>query len=273
MAWLSGWDKRKEITLTGGASGAQTDFQLSLSVTYDSDMLSNFDDLRFTQSDGTTLIDAWCEVKVDDTSATIWVEFPSTPANTVEQIYYMYYGKSDAASNWNGSATFIQYHGSASSNFLDSLIISPSSYVYEVRGRMTNDASIHWGINNHINPGNGDKSLILFGYDPYIYYQTKNNGVSTLISETVTLIQNQWYNGKIIYNGTTARGYLDGDEISTGITTNIPDENMGLFMDIRTGTAEQDWSFVHKYAANPPTYEFENIKSSIWYYNMLKRRN
>ena len=111
MAWLSGWTKRKEITLTGGASGAQVDFQLDLAVSYAAAMQGDFDDLRFTQSDGTTLVDAWCEVKVDDTSATVWVEFPTTPANTVEQTYYMYYGKADAVGDWNGYKVFNYFEG------------------------------------------------------------------------------------------------------------------------------------------------------------------
>jgi hypothetical protein len=103
---LAGWSKRKAIVLTGGASGAQTAFQLKLIVTFDGDMQSDFDDLRFTQADGTTLIDAWLETKTDDTSATVWAEFPTTPANTVEQTYYMYYGNAGAVSDWDGTETF-----------------------------------------------------------------------------------------------------------------------------------------------------------------------
>ena len=106
MAWLSGYSKRKKITLTGGASGAQTDYQLKLAVSYAAAMQGDFDDLRFTQADGTTLIDAWAEVIVTDTSATVWAEFPTTPANTVEQDYYMYYGNAGAASDWKGAQTF-----------------------------------------------------------------------------------------------------------------------------------------------------------------------
>jgi len=106
MAWLSGFDKRKKIVLTGDSSGAQTDFQLKLAVLYAAAMQGDFDDLRFTQSDGTTLIDAWLESKVDSTSAAVLAEFPTTPANAIEQDYYMYYGNAVAASAWDGSGTF-----------------------------------------------------------------------------------------------------------------------------------------------------------------------
>jgi hypothetical protein len=107
MAWLSGYSKRKELVLTGGASGALSDFQLSIAVSYEAAMQGDFDDIRFTQSNGTTEIDAWLETKTDDTSATVWVEFPSTPANTVEQDYYMYYGNGSAVSDWDIANTFI----------------------------------------------------------------------------------------------------------------------------------------------------------------------
>ena len=107
MAWLSGWDYRKPLVITGGASGAQTDFQLDIAIAHAAaKMQADFDDIRFTNANGTTLVDAWLEAKVDSTSADTWVEFPTTPANTVEQTYYMYYGKSDAVSDWDGDATF-----------------------------------------------------------------------------------------------------------------------------------------------------------------------
>lgn len=107
MAYLSGYSKYKVLTLTGGASGALTDHQLEIAVSYEAAMQGDFDDIRFTQADGTTLVDAWAEVIVTDTSATVWVEFPTTPANTVEQIYRMYYGNAGAANYWDIGATFI----------------------------------------------------------------------------------------------------------------------------------------------------------------------
>lgn len=107
MAWYNAsWTKRKPITLTGGSSGAQTDYQVKITVTYDTDMQVDFDDLRFTESDGTTLLNSWLESKVDSTSAIVWVE-TNTPANTVEATIYMYYGNSGVSSAWDIGDTFI----------------------------------------------------------------------------------------------------------------------------------------------------------------------
>ena len=109
MAWYNAsWAKRQKVTLTGGSSGAQTDYQVKFTITYDSDMQADFDDLRFTKADGTTLLDAWLESKIDSTSAVVWVE-TDTPANTIEADIYIYYGNSGASSNWSGTDTFLTF--------------------------------------------------------------------------------------------------------------------------------------------------------------------
>lgn len=105
-AWLSGYDYRQPLNLTGGTSGSQTDYQIEINVTFDSAMQTDFDDLRFTNSSD-VLIDVWLKSKVDSSYALVWAEFPTTPANGVNQTYYMYYGNSGAASAWNGTNTFI----------------------------------------------------------------------------------------------------------------------------------------------------------------------
>ncbi|MBW1939733.1 MAG: DUF2341 domain-containing protein, partial [Deltaproteobacteria bacterium] len=104
---LDGYNCYKEIILTGNTSGAQTDYQILLNISYEENMSSDFNDLRFTRADGTTLIDAWLESKVDNSYALVWVEFPTTPANTVEQTYYMYYGNAGVMSEWDIGETFL----------------------------------------------------------------------------------------------------------------------------------------------------------------------
>ena len=139
MAWLSGgFGKRKKVTLTGGSSGAQTDYQMKFTVAYDSDMQVDFDDLRFTKLDGTTLLDAWLESKVDSTSAVVWVE-TDTPANTVEADIYMYYGNSGAASDWDGISTFVgHFFGGDSTGWTE---VDPATYLAFANGRL--DYTVH----------------------------------------------------------------------------------------------------------------------------------
>lgn len=102
------YTRRKKIPVTGAASGAQTDFQIKLAATWAAAMQADFDDVRFTKADMQTLIDAWLEDKVDSTSANVWVEFPTTPADGVEKTKaYMYFGNAGASSDWDIGATFL----------------------------------------------------------------------------------------------------------------------------------------------------------------------
>jgi len=102
--WNSTWSNRKKITLTGNTSGSQTDYQLLLNVTYESEMNSDFSDLRFCND--TDQLSAWLESKVNESYALIWVKFPHTPANGETEDYWMYYGNSEAGVCWDGEATF-----------------------------------------------------------------------------------------------------------------------------------------------------------------------
>jgi len=282
MAWYnSSWLKRKAITLTGGASGAQTDYQVKLTVTYDSDMQVDFDDLRFTKSDGITLLDAWLESKVNSTSAIVWVE-TDTPANTIESDIYMYYGNSGASSDWSGTNTFLQYHGIASSNFLDALSITPSNIVYETNCRITNSShNVRFGMANNADHGIDDT----MGISPVssgsiIYGYVRNEGTITYKSKSPTFVTNTYYKLKIVHTGSAVTTFVDGSQIGTGdITTNLPNENLGLSIQLVSGTGDQKWSFARKYAANPATYAFgseedaPSVGSTMWYYALLMRRN
>jgi hypothetical protein len=69
---------------------------------------SDFGDIRFTSSDGTTLIDYWMEYKVDDSTAIFWVEVPTMAASTTTTIY-MYYGNSVNATLSSGTNTFYYF--------------------------------------------------------------------------------------------------------------------------------------------------------------------
>lgn len=101
------WTKRKAVTITGSAAGAQANFQVQVTVSYDNDMQADFDDIRFTDSDGTTLIDHWLETKTDSSSATFWVEVPNIPASPSTVTMYLYYGNASVSSASNGDNTFL----------------------------------------------------------------------------------------------------------------------------------------------------------------------
>ncbi|TXI10250.1 MAG: DUF2341 domain-containing protein [Polynucleobacter sp.] len=107
-AWYStSWTKRKAVTVTGSSAGAQTNYQVKITVPYDSDMQADFDDIRFTSSNGTTLLDYWLESKTNSSTADFWVEIPSIPVSPNTVAIYIYYGNSGVSSASSGANTFI----------------------------------------------------------------------------------------------------------------------------------------------------------------------
>ncbi|OGO40602.1 MAG: hypothetical protein A2Z04_04435 [Chloroflexi bacterium RBG_16_57_9] len=120
MSWLEGWSYRKPVTLSR-ASGAVTNYQMKLLVGESSGAAgedvdcgglcaADFDDLRFTAADGTTLLDYWIESVSGATPnqlATVWIEFDSI--GTGATTFYMYYGNSGAAAASNGDNTFLLF--------------------------------------------------------------------------------------------------------------------------------------------------------------------
>jgi len=122
--FLSSWKYRKKITIIG-QPGAGTNYQVLLKIG-ESSGVSGADfhleghsadfpsrrnqsgDLRFTASDGTTLLDFWVE-KVEGTSPNrivyVWVEVAADLGTN--QDIYCYYGNSAATNVSNGDNTFI----------------------------------------------------------------------------------------------------------------------------------------------------------------------
>ena len=293
--WLPGWLYRKPIVLTGGASGAQTAFQLAIATSHvTGKMLSDFDDIRFTQADGTTLIDAWLEDKVDDTSADTWVEFPTTPANTVEQTYYMYYGKGDAADYWDGGATFEFFDDFEDGDVSDWAVqtgsgaITPDSvikYAGSYSGKYTHDAGIgekgvektvslaacvlEYNVRPNTNTGDVYPPTLWDGVQANYkgtYFYFANNGqiryYDTGFHNVQAYSAATWYKIKLVLKTLTSYDiYID--DMDTPVLINVATRGIPTaFTKIwiggysANGIINVDNIFIRKYAANPPTYEF-----------------
>ncbi len=90
----------RDITVTN--SPAIADYQMSVTVPYDAHMKTDFGDIRFIGSDGTTVYDYWMEKKTDGSSAVFWVKVPA--ASTA--VFRMYYGNSSLTTTSDGTKTF-----------------------------------------------------------------------------------------------------------------------------------------------------------------------
>jgi hypothetical protein len=112
MAWLSGYLYKKEITVSNADNSVtwkligKTSDAVGEDVDCNGHCLDTFYDLRFTESDGTTIIPHYRDSVVDSGGtklATVAIK------NTTETTAYMYYGKADATDSSSGANTFTQF--------------------------------------------------------------------------------------------------------------------------------------------------------------------
>lgn len=102
-----GWQKRRVIDINAG-SNELTNQQVRINITYDSDMKSDFSDIRFADSDQVNRIPYWIENKSDGKWALVWLKIHRIPEAEKKSIY-IYYGYSSAPSESNGNDVFMQF--------------------------------------------------------------------------------------------------------------------------------------------------------------------
>lgn len=118
-AWYDDYAVRKTLTINNPNAEVLTNYQIELTihlgegvdsstdVYLGGNAQSNFNDIRFTAHDGTTLLDYWIET-IDGDTATVWVEVNSLQASGNTQIY-LYYDNPAAESESDAVATFAFY--------------------------------------------------------------------------------------------------------------------------------------------------------------------
>lgn len=101
---------RRPITVTNNIASALTDFQIK--VTVDTSVLvsagkmnSDCSDMRFTDSDKTTVLNYFIQNGCNTTSTVVWVKVPNLSASS-SQFIYMYYGYPSASATSSGDNTF-----------------------------------------------------------------------------------------------------------------------------------------------------------------------
>ncbi|MDD4531087.1 MAG: DUF2341 domain-containing protein [Candidatus Pacebacteria bacterium] len=268
-----------------------TDYQVKLTVPYDSDMQADFDDLRFTSSDGTTLLNYWLESKTDSSTATIWVKVPtlSSGSNTI----YMYYGNASATSGGDGTGVFIFFDDfddgsidsskwTASGTWTESggTITSPlgtlkylrssaeilsglSSFVVEGRTRALHSYGygMRMGLKTGATPasnGTQYEPIVAYTYGAYSPMMVING--SNACSGGTQASSGTWYRGKIVINpgASSIYEYNDSGTLVGSCTTSSVSAGSGNYLAIfnADGQTEQDWIFVRKYASADPTSSF-----------------
>ncbi len=162
MTWLTSWNYRKAITISNTGS-VLTDYQTLITIDTASlvaagKLLSSCSDIRFTDSDGSTLLNYWIESGCNTSSTNIWIKIPSIVNGT--NTIYMYYGNSSATSNSDYFGTFnILGDGSNGSLTVTAANTVINSYTY-ISGTGT-AGSTTIAVNSGASFSNGDEILII----------------------------------------------------------------------------------------------------------------
>ena len=101
------WTKIRPITLTNAGSQLLS-YVLSLTIDYDADMQSDYDDIRFKhEEDPASWLDYWVESK-NSSSAIVWVNIPTIP--TGESTLYLFYGNPGATDQSDFYSVFTSWN-------------------------------------------------------------------------------------------------------------------------------------------------------------------
>ncbi len=182
------WSKRKRITVTNADATTYTNAVVKITVPFDGDMQTDFDDLRVTNESGTTTLSHTREVYTASTEATIWVKIPTLTASANTTLY-LYYGNGGATDGSSGTTTFIAYDDFEDGNISEyagdtSLFGVDGSFAYQgsngLKAANVNDRTITDGLYRtnvtiaegqtiryfqyiDTSAGSGDETCTLFG--------------------------------------------------------------------------------------------------------------
>jgi hypothetical protein len=292
--WLSGWSYRKTHIIEN-ATGAGTGYQIRVTVHYDagtdsdqdvylnSHCRTDFGDIRFTSSDGLTLLNYWMESNVTSDNAVFWINITDDMSSSSVTIY-IYYGKTEAPTTSNGVNTFLLFDSFNDNSFNTSMWAtygSPS--VTESSGclNVTTD-SVGWVCSNaafgfnyrvrtraarNIVSGEAlvgfcstDKANYAFmgdfsGTDDYFFLATKLSGdVNTVYTDLLSDSDTGFHIFDVMrISGSSNIGYVDNEHFVNS-TSHIPtvDLPVGMLAYGQNKVCTVDWIAVAKHVNPEP---------------------
>lgn len=236
-AW---WDNSfsRKMPLDISTATSQTNYQIAINITYDSDMQADFDDIRFINASENQELNYWLENKTDSSWAYFWVKGNWSNANGTQA--YIYYGNSTVSTTSNENTTFVLFD-SFSSTSLDTN-----------KWNVVNDTPITVnGSYLNYTATSGGKGLWLYGKISITY---------PIIMETRTLIES-----------TGARSlYGAGTNKSSTVYDNILNGWIGSSWDGRNG---RGWYMPYWSYISATEYDGTDIATNTWYKYIFKITN
>lgn len=248
---------------------------------------SDFGDIRFTNSSNEEL-SYWLEDKTDSDKAIFWVKIEAS-LETDTQGIFIYYGNSDATTTSDASNVFSfwdDFLGASldvtkwSSFGVGSIVVADSILTLSAPAAsgFTYILSLgSYGLNYAIRSkfamcsGGADKiadngfaaadgsHLVTFGRVNTDWFAvSKHSGTETTVDLTAdSPTADTYYTYEVRRVSAAAAGYVRDDQLRVTITTNVPTEDLLLYMGVASTVAgepyqKMDWLLVRKYVSPEP---------------------
>ncbi|OQB05190.1 MAG: hypothetical protein BWY21_02058 [Parcubacteria group bacterium ADurb.Bin216] len=285
---LLSYSRRKPITINSVES--LTNHQVKMTIAYDSDMQTDFDDLRFTASDGQTLLNYWIESKTNSSTADVWIKIPSLAIGSNK--IYMYYGNPSVSTTSNGDNTFIffdHFDGSVastskwswaapvsnstlsllgtSSTAWTAIATNNSTFItigttVDIRAKAYHYNSTSYGEQIRTNGGSGEQSIGL-AYVLSGHQGQYRNTISSASFGAISGYTNQTWAVFSITKLASSALYQCNRANDVIISGNYYSNPQGLFIGTERLNArlDIDWVLIRKYSSTPPTISWGTEQS------------
>jgi len=288
--WNSSFQRRKQINITNSGTSNLTDYQVFLNITYDSDMQSDFKDIRFTYYNQTTSTETeipfWIENQSNSNWAYVWVKVPfiRTSSYGNETIYIYYKNTTTVSSASNGQNTFNffdDFEGTTlnttkwtatgtgsytisnsqitlvNKKYITSTNTFTNNYALRVKVKVGTDTSgFMWATFTSVAGEGGNIYLtaaIIRDSAASTYKALSGDGVGYDVLYYTTSIDTLYHTAEARRGTTNDKFKLEGE--SSELTGNHP-TSAARYIELHAETADlvSDWVLVRKYASPEPTY-------------------
>jgi len=255
--WNSSWNYKRPINVSVSSGSTVAGYQVKLNITYDSDMQSDFDDLRFTNGSENDKLPYWIEEKSNGNWAIVWVKIDQN-ITTSNYTIYMYYGNPTATSESNGADTFDDFDDflgtSLDTNKWSNLgdggcgSVSVSNSIFECSGTPAHTYS-KFGVKSNVSILDGGhileaKTKVVSGGD-WVYalaeYQTDSRWADIRYGAYGSPDKIWWKTDA----GTTGTNEVDGSEGGVVYTTSGDNFGVWRIYQIYTTSSTGTYNFVY----------------------------
>jgi len=240
------YHRRTKITITENSGSDLTDHQVKVVINtkwlVDNGYATpNGNEVRFTDSDGSTLLSFWRETDFNQIQTVYWVKVPSIPASTTKTIY-IYYDEelTDVPDASDGDATFLFFDD------FDSDTLNEEKWAYSGAVSIVDDAKAHdgraiqVGENSYVYAKiNLQNQLAIEAYISYVNINARYTGIgvfSNYNNDIPHLYQNGY--GFSTYQSGTAWTYDSADSGGVREYQALPEtEDLRITMEYDGATA------------------------------------